>query len=216
MIVDRYYYWKLSALEKKIYKEIYHGCMEQKDVIPVTPADQGNQNIYERVMQAVVNDNPLLYYVNQSTFSIASDTFGNAAIIPQYFFSSKRVSEYSQKIQEAVNRIIYDLKLLDGDDIEKVRRIHDYMCAHVSYDHEGSDLANTAGVIASHNIIGVLAHNKAQCEGIAKTVKVLLNAVDIPLHSPFWQSPQQKWIHAKSLLEYRKYQWNPLSYRRHL
>lgn len=34
-------------------------------------------------------------------------------------------------------------------------------------------------VIASHNILGVFAHHKAQCEGIAKAVKVLLNAVDV-------------------------------------
>ena len=34
-------------------------------------------------------------------------------------------------------------------------------------------------MIASHNILGVFAHHKAQCEGIAKAVKVLLNAVDV-------------------------------------
>ena len=34
-------------------------------------------------------------------------------------------------------------------------------------------------MIASHNIFGVFAHHRAQCEGIAKAVKVLLNAVDI-------------------------------------
>ena len=30
-----------------------------------------------------------------------------------------------------------------------------------------------------HSIIGVFAHHRAQCEGIAKAVKVLLNAVDV-------------------------------------
>ena len=34
-------------------------------------------------------------------------------------------------------------------------------------------------VIASHNILGVFAFHKAQCEGIAKAFKVLLNTVDI-------------------------------------
>ena len=36
-----------------------------------------------------------------------------------------------------------------------------------------------ARVVLSHNIVGVFAKQKAQCEGIAKAVKVLLNAVDI-------------------------------------
>lgn len=34
-------------------------------------------------------------------------------------------------------------------------------------------------MIASHNILGVFAYHKAQCEGIAKELKVLLNAVDV-------------------------------------
>ena len=34
-------------------------------------------------------------------------------------------------------------------------------------------------MIASHNILGVFAYHKAQCEGIAKAMKVLLNAVDV-------------------------------------
>lgn len=36
-----------------------------------------------------------------------------------------------------------------------------------------------ARVVLSHNIVGVFAKQKAKCEGIAKAVKVLLNAVDI-------------------------------------
>mgnify|MGYP000887968322 CR=1 FL=1 len=41
------------------------------------------------------------------------------------------------------------------------------------------DMDEPARVVLSHNIVGVFAKQKAQCEGIAKAVKVLLNAVDI-------------------------------------
>lgn len=42
-----------------------------------------------------------------------------------------------------------------------------------------TDKDKISRVIASHNILGVFAYHKAQCEGIAKALKVLLNAVDV-------------------------------------
>jgi hypothetical protein len=71
------------------------------------------------------------------------------------------------------------LKLTEGSEYEKELKVHDWICSHVSYDENGADLSKPARVITSHNIIGVFAHHKAQCEGIAKAVKVLLNAADI-------------------------------------
>lgn len=53
------------------------------------------------------------------------------------------------------------------------------MCKNISYDVEGADQSKPVRLIVSHNIIGVFAHHRAQCEGIAKAVKVLLNAVDV-------------------------------------
>ena len=52
------------------------------------------------------------------------------------------------------------------------------MCNTIANYFEGADKSNLAQVIMSHNIIGVFAHHRVQCEGIAKAVKVLLNAVD--------------------------------------
>ena len=65
------------------------------------------------------------------------------------------------------------LKLTEGSDYEKEIKVHDWMCRNVLYDYEGSDTGKPARMIAAHNIIGVFAHHRAQCEGIAKAVKVL-------------------------------------------
>ena len=69
--------------------------------------------------------------------------------------------------------------MLECNDYEKELRVHDWICQNVEYDYEGTDKDKVSRVIASHNILGVFAHHKAQCEGIAKAVKVLLNAVDV-------------------------------------
>ena len=187
MIVDRYYYGKLPEKEKAVYREIYRGCTEFRDVIPIT-ACVGETNVYSRIVQALMDDNPLLYYVNQSTIEFAQDTNGNIAVIPQYFFPRDKVDVYNQRLQEAVNRIINDLKLTEGTDLDKVRRVHDYLCSTISYDYGGSDIHDVSRFITAHNITGVFAHKRAQCEGIAKAAKVLLNAVDVRCMIPFGQA----------------------------
>lgn len=98
--------------------------------------------------------------------------------MPQYFFTKEKVKEYNRKIEQVVNNLVGQLNLLECSDYEKELQIHDWICKNVEYDYEGSDKSKLSRVIASHNILGVFAYHKAQCEGIAKAVKVLLNAVD--------------------------------------
>ena len=179
MIVDRYFYGKLPENEKQIYREIYQGCMAHKDVIPVSAFENNDAKSYLRIIQAILDDNPLLYFLNQSRMDLAQDANGNYAVMPQYFFSQENVASYNQKIQNAANAIIYKLKLTEGSDLEKVRKVHDYMCQKITYDYGGANVKDVSRFIAAHNIIGVFAHQKAQCEGIAKAAKVLLNAVDV-------------------------------------
>ncbi len=179
MIVDRYYYQQLSQAEKIIYKTIYKGVMAHQDYIPLPVKGTLPQESLERIYHALTDDNPLIYFLNQSLFSYATDQFGNIALCPQYFWDYDKVREYNRKIEQAISAIARDINLLQGSDYEKVKKVHDWMCQNVSYDFDGTDMSNPHQVIYSHNIIGVFAAKKAQCEGIAKAVKVLLNAVDI-------------------------------------
>lgn len=178
MIGDRYYYGKLPENEQKIYREIYQGCMEHKDVIQIS-ASEDIAKSYPRIINALVDDNPLLYYLNQSMIELAQDAYGNVAVLPQFFFTKEKVVTYNQRLQDAANRIIYDLKLTEGSDLEKTRKVHDYLCTNIAYDYQGSDTGDVPRFITAHNILGVFAHKRAQCEGIAKAAKVLLNAVDV-------------------------------------
>lgn len=178
MIVDRYFYHCLNREEKIVYKIVYEGIVEHKELIPV-PARNLTEASFGRVFYAVTTDNPLLYYCNHSAMSLAQDQFGNIAFCPQYYFKEDQVKEHNERIQKAANQIIADLKLTEGSDYEKVIKLNDYFCKNIEYDEQGADLADVTRVIMSHNILGVFAKKRAQCEGIAKAVKVLLNAVDV-------------------------------------
>lgn len=187
MIVDRYYYHQLNKKEQAIYKAFYNGVMAYQEIIPIPVSGEFTHNSFEHIFMALTRDNPLIYFLNQSACSIAHDIFGHIAICPQYFFSKEKIKEYSRKIEKVVNELAGKLHLLECSDYEKELRVHDWICQNVAYDYEGTDKDKVSRVIASHNILGVFAYHKAQCEGIAKAVKVLLNAVDVkscdlPLH----------------------------------
>lgn len=179
MIADRYYYYKLNKQERAIYKAFYNGVMLHQKIIPIPVRDKFSQESFERIFLAMTRDNPLIYFLNQSACSTARDMFGHVAICPQYFFPKEKVKEYNQKIEKVVNELAGKLHLLECNDYEKELRVHDWICQNVVYDYEGADKDKVSRVIASHNILGVFAYHKAQCEGIAKAVKVLLNAVDV-------------------------------------
>ena len=153
--------------------------MERKDIIPIPVKEKVTQEMFNRIFSAMTRDNPLIYFLNQSACNLAADAFGHTAICPQYFFSKAKIKEYNRKIEKAVNDLAISLKLTEGTEYEKELKIHDWMCNFVSYDFDGADINNPVRFMEAHNIIGVFAHHRAQCEGIAKAVKVLLNAVDV-------------------------------------
>ena len=179
MIVDRYYYSQLNKAEQIIYKVVYEGIMEHKDIIPIPVKGKFSQETFMKIFKAITKDNPLIYYLNQSICNMAQDSFGHSAICPQYFFDKDKVKVYNKKIEKTVNELIFQIKLTEGSDYEKAKKIHDWLCQNVVYDKKGADLDDSSRVILAHNIIGVFAYRRAQCEGIAKVVKVLLNAVDV-------------------------------------
>lgn len=179
MIVDRYYYHQLNNQEQAIYKVLYNGVMSHQKIIPIPLRGEFSLDSFERIFMAMTRDNPLIYFLNQSACSTAIDMFGHIAICPQYFFTKEKVKEYNRKIEKVVNELAGQLHLLECNDYEKELRIHDWICQNIEYDYEGADKDKVSRVIASHNILGTFAHHKAQCEGIAKAVKVLLNAVDV-------------------------------------
>lgn len=179
MIVDRYYYSQLNKQEQTIYKAFYNGVMAHQDIIPIPVKGMISQTVFAKIYSAVTRDNPLIYFLNQSACNLAQDVFGHTAICPQYFFDVKTIKEYNRKIEKVVNGLAGQLQLTEGTDYEKVIKVHDWICRNVHYDFLGADMSNPARVISAHNIIGVFAQRRAQCEGIAKAAKVLLNAVDV-------------------------------------
>lgn len=179
MIVDRYYYQKLNTKEQAIYRKFYKGLLAHEEVIALPIRGQLPMDVFGRIYAAVTRDNPLIYYVNQSTCKTVTDRHGHTAICPQYFYSREKVRIFNKQIENSINQLAVDLRLFEGSNYDKELKIHDWFCKNIKYDDKGTDIKDLHRVIFSHNIIGVFAKHTAQCEGIAKAVKVLLNAINI-------------------------------------
>ena len=111
MIVDRYYYHQLNKQEQAIYKAFYKGVMSHQEIIPIPVRGEFSQESFERIFMAMTRDNPLIYFLNQSACSTASDMFGRLAICPQYFFSKEKVKEYAEKADLSISA--YIVKAID-------------------------------------------------------------------------------------------------------
>ena len=88
MITDRYYYSRLTEKEKRIYVRLYQGvvALEKNILIPEHVEHESVRKIY----QAITDDNPYLYYFNQSVLNTA---ISDQAIIlkPQYFCTAEQI-----------------------------------------------------------------------------------------------------------------------------
>lgn len=177
MITDRYYYNHLPAEEKPIYTLLYKGIAAHEKEIQL-PGKMLSQETVHRVFHAITHDNPYFYYFNQTHLDYAYSPFGSV-FLPQYFCSAEQVADYNKRVQECVNQLIVQLDLSNGTELEKERRIHDYMCSHVAYDQDALNTTKVNRIVAAHSIIGVFARQRAVCEGIAKAVKLLLNTVNV-------------------------------------
>ena len=76
--------------------------------------------------------------------------------------------------------LISSLKLAEVSDQEAVRRLHDYLASEADYDDTALDERKEGRLISAHSVIGIFSKQCAVCDGISKTVKLVLNCLNIP------------------------------------
>ena len=135
MITDRYYYSRLTEKEKYVYTRLYKGvvALEKNIFIPIHVEQESIQRIY----QAITDDNPYLYYFNQSVLNTAVSDQA-MILMPQYFCTAEQIATYNGRLNQIINQMIADLDLLRMDETLREKRIHDYFCKNIVYDEQGT------------------------------------------------------------------------------
>ena len=155
MITTRYYYEKLNNRDKEIYKAIYDGIMHYKQYVEV-PGISLNEAKVGWVYHCVLWDNPFIFSVGEYAMWHALDKGGSRIKMTTLILS------------------VPDLQKMS--DFQKEVFVHDFVINNIKYDET---LGNNGSKIEPYTVYGALVEHKAVCEGIAKTVKLLLNMLDV-------------------------------------
>ncbi len=93
----------------------------------------------------------------------------NLILEPEYLFQKGKVREHQQAMKARVTKLARAAEKFSDE--EKEKYVHDFICENVTYDKLKKPY--------SHEIIGPLGQGVGVCEGIAKSVKTLCDALHV-------------------------------------
>lgn len=126
-------------------------------------------NEVEDIIEDIRNNYVITFHVGTITYTFDPNK-KTVQLVPNYLIPSKDYKGTINKILKSLEVHKKNLARLDSD-YKKELYIHDFLVKEVEYCDEGD---------VSHSIVGPLLYQKAVCDGITKTAKVLFNLCKIP------------------------------------
>ena len=164
--MQQYYGKQLTRQKREVYELLRQGFDALATVIRIPKLEAEElADVYLRLKL----DEPLLFFVVGYSYRYYQGA-EHVELLPEYLFDKAKVKEHRQAVAARIARL---KRTLEGkSDREKEQLIHDFILHNVRYDKLKKAY--------SHEIIGPLTQGVGVCEGIAKTVKVLCDAVGLP------------------------------------
>ena len=163
--MEPYYYTKMSKPQQAVYYAIYQGLMALSDSFQV-PKLEGRE--LSDVFFQLRLDHPEIFWAEGFHYRYYQDS-ANITFLPEYIFEKGKIKEHQKALKARVEKLVRPAMKLS--EWEKEKYVHDFICENVRYDKLKKPY--------SHEIIGPLGQGVGVCEGIAKAVKVLLDALGV-------------------------------------
>ena len=163
--MEQYYYNTLTKPQQNSYNAIKAGLQSLAPSFPVPLLE--NRELSD-VFMKVRLDHPQLFYAGTFKYRYYPDS-GNAEMVPEYLFEKGKIKDHQKALQARVEKLARPM--MKATDMEKLLYVHDFICQNVHYDKLKKQY--------SHEIIGPLGHGVGVCEGIAKSVKILCDTLNI-------------------------------------
>ena len=160
-----YYYNTLTKAQQNTYHAIKTGL---ESLAPSFQIPRLEHKEMGDVYMMVRLDHPEIFYAVSFKYRFYPDS-GNAEMIPEYLFEKKKVQEHQKAMKARVEKLVRPAMKLS--ETEKLQYIHDFICQNIHYDKLKKPY--------SQEIIGPLGQGVGVCEGIAKSVKILCDALGI-------------------------------------
>ena len=163
--MEQYYYNHMNKQEQAAYHGILQGISGLADEFQI-PALDGDA-LYDVFFQMRL-DHPEVFWATGYKYRYYKDS-PNIIFIPEYLFDKSKIKEHQKAMKSRVEKLVRPAQSLS--EWEKEKYVHDFICQNVHYDKLKKAY--------SHEIIGPLGQGVGVCEGIAKAVKVLLDALGV-------------------------------------
>ena len=160
---EEYYYQKMDRAKQAAYRVMLRGLLDLADEIqiPQIPEPDGAW-LYDVFFQLRL-DHPEIFWATGFKYRYFLDST-NLIFVPEYMFEKNKIREHQKALTARVEKLVRPAAKLS--ELEKEQYVHDFICENVHYDKLKKPY--------SHEIIGPLGHGVGVCEGIAKSVKVLV------------------------------------------
>ena len=161
----RYYYGQLSRPLQGVYDALLGGfCALAPAIWVPLLAPEKLADVYLRLKL----DEPLVFYVSSYRYRYARGA-AHMEVLPEYLFDKNTIRTQQQAVQARLARLTRPL--VGKTEPEKELAVHDFILQNVRYDKLKKPY--------SHEILGPMTQGVGVCEGIAKTVKALCDALGL-------------------------------------
>lgn len=162
----KFYYNKLSEVEKKAYDRIISKIYEMPDEIYIPRLDD---NQLDTVFAAILRDNPDIFFTGRL---VSRRTIGLGLLCSiDYIFTKEEYEERKAELDAVCDEVIESLSDPD-DEWQTELEIHDYIIGNCRYDIAENDHVYSSAY-------GALVNGEAACEGYSKAMQLLLDRAGI-------------------------------------
>ena len=163
--MEPYYYNRMNKIQQSAYHAILQGLFAIADSIQIPRLEA--EELYH-VFFLMRLDHPEIFWAPGYKYRYYQDS-PNLIFIPEYLFEKGKIKEHQRAMKARVDKLVRPAKSLP--EWEREKYVHDFICGNVCYDKLKKPY--------SHEIIGPLGQGVGVCEGIAKSVKILCDALGI-------------------------------------
>ena len=163
--MEPYYYTKLNKQHQAVYHAMQQCLISLADEWQM-PRVSG-EALYNIFFQLRL-DHPEIFWATGFKYRYYENS-GNLIFLPEYLFEKAKIQEHQKAMASRVEKLVRPAKSMS--ELEKEKYVHDFICQNVRYDKLKKSY--------SHEIIGPLGQGVGVCEGLAKSVKVLLDALGV-------------------------------------
>lgn len=178
--MEPYYYGHMSREHQQVYHAMLTGIQSLAPSFPV-PRLEGSE--LSEILLKLRLDHPEIFYVTGYSYRFYRDA-SHVELVPDYLFEKKKILSHKEAMTARIDKLTRPMQ--GKKDWDKLLFVHDFICRNVRYDKLKKPY--------SHEIIGPLGQGVSVCEGIAKAVKALCDALGVWCIIPICGSNPEKGI----------------------